>query len=137
VRGRVVAVDSTTEHGDGRTAGLERAAVGLPVDAARHAADDDESRRRQLAPERPRDVRAVRGTGAGADDRHDKTVEHFDLAVATKEQARRWVEDRTQRRRKAGVGSPHPANARGPEPSPERRFVERPPKTLEAHGFRL
>ena len=46
VCGRVVAVDATTEHGHRWAVGLERATVGLAVDAAREAADDDEPRRR-------------------------------------------------------------------------------------------
>ena len=52
-----------------RAAGLERAAVRLAVDAARHAADDDEPGGGELAAERARDVGAVRRARAGADDR--------------------------------------------------------------------
>ena len=48
VRGRVVAVDAAAEHCDGDAARLERAAVGLAVDAAREAADDDEPGCREL-----------------------------------------------------------------------------------------
>ena len=54
VRGRVVAVDAAAEHGDGRAARLERAAMRLGVDPAREAADDDEPRTRELAGERLR-----------------------------------------------------------------------------------
>ena len=45
VRRRVVAVDAAAEHGDGHAARLERSAVRLAVDAARHPADDDETGR--------------------------------------------------------------------------------------------
>ncbi len=69
VRGRVVAVDAAAEHGDGDTADVERAAVRLAVDPPRHAADDDEPRRRQLAAERSRHGAAVRGARPRADDR--------------------------------------------------------------------
>ena len=52
VRCRVVAVDAAAEHGDRDAADVESAAVRLAVDPPCHAADDDEPRSRQLAPER-------------------------------------------------------------------------------------
>ena len=60
VRGRVVAVDPAAEDGDGSSAGLERAAMRLAVDPARHPAHDDETGGRELARERARDGAPVR-----------------------------------------------------------------------------
>ena len=60
VRGRIVAVDATAEHGDRDSAGIEGSAVGLAVDASRETADDYQSGRGELSPEHPRDLRAVR-----------------------------------------------------------------------------
>ena len=57
---RVHPVDSAAENGDRQPAGLERAAMGLAVDTAREAADDDETGGGQLAAERPRDRGPVR-----------------------------------------------------------------------------
>ena len=72
VRGGVVAVDAAAEDGDGQPSGVERAPVRVAVDAAREAADDDEPGGGELAAEHPRDVGAVGGAAAGADDRRPR-----------------------------------------------------------------
>ena len=92
---RVVAVDPAAEHGDGRAAGLERAAVGLAVDAARKAADDDEPGRGELAAEHPRDLRAVGGAASARRRRRpQRAPSSSSSARAAHEQARRRIVDR-------------------------------------------
>jgi hypothetical protein len=60
VRGRVVAVDPTAEDRDRPAARFERPSVGLAVDPAGHATDDDESGGRELTRQRARDRPAIR-----------------------------------------------------------------------------
>lgn len=91
MRSRVVAVDAAAEHGDGRAARVQRAAVRLAVDAARQAADDDEACRSQLAGKRTRDLATVRRAAAGADDRNGRPRQQLDLAAADVEPFRRIV----------------------------------------------
>ena len=116
VRGRVVAVDAAAEHGDGRAAGFECAAVRFGVDPARHAGDDDETRARELAAERARDRRAVAGAGAGADDRDRRTGEQCELALAAEEEPRRRIVDRAQQRRELRRRARQEAEAARGEP---------------------
>ena len=49
VRGRIVAIDAASEHGDRHAAGIQRATMGLAVDASGHAAHDDETGRSEVA----------------------------------------------------------------------------------------
>ena len=99
MRGRVVAVDPTAEHGDGDTTGLERAAMRLAVDAAREAADDDEPGRGELAAEAARDLRAVRRARAGADDCNGRLREHVHRPRRRERRAARRVVDRAKKGR--------------------------------------
>ena len=57
-------VDPTTEDGDGRTARLERAAVGRGVDAPGQAADHLHPGVGELIPDAVRDVEAGEGRAA-------------------------------------------------------------------------
>src|SRR5439155_22771140 len=73
----VVAVEAAAEDGDRRPSRLERAPVGLAVDAAREAADDDDAGRRELQPDQPRDLFAVSGARARTDDGHCRPREQL------------------------------------------------------------
>ena len=66
VRGRVVTVYPAAEHGDRDAAGLERAAVRLPVNSTGHATHDHDPRGREIASERPGYVRAIGRAGPGS-----------------------------------------------------------------------
>jgi hypothetical protein len=132
VDGGVVAVDSAAEDGNGLTARLERTAVRLAVDAARHPADDDQPGAGELAPEHARDVRAVGGAGAGADDRHRRPREQPDQRPAANEQAGRRVENRGKRRREAVVRPSDPAEAGGGQARPQAGLVETSREPTEA-----
>ena len=111
MRRRVVAVDAAAEHGDGDAADVESAAVGLAVDPARHAADDDEPRRRQLAPERSRHGAAVRGARPRADDRDRGAGKQLGRRLTAQPERRRWVGNRPQERRILRPPTPDAANA--------------------------
>ena len=124
--GRIVAIDSAAEHGDRRAARLERAAVRLGVDAARHARDDDETGARELPPERARDRRAVAGAGAGADDRDRGAAEELELRTAAHEETRRRIVDRSQQRRERGCRPGEEAKARARESLLVRARIEVP-----------
>ena len=76
MRGRVVAVDAAAENGDGLSR-LERAAMRLAVDAARHPAHDDEPGCGELPPERAGDRAAVRRARPRADDRDRRPLEQI------------------------------------------------------------
>ncbi len=101
VRGRVVAIDAAAEHGDGRALGLERTAVGLGVDAAREAADDDEPGSARAPARDSARRRAVARAGARTDDRDGRPREQLELGIAAYEQAGRWIVNRAQERREA------------------------------------
>ena len=79
---RVVAVDATAEHCDGRPTRRERATVRLAVDAARHATDHDGAGGRGLRREEACDRPSVPGAGPGADDGDGRTVEELGRRVA-------------------------------------------------------
>ena len=66
--GRIGAVGSAAEHGEGRTARVEGARMGGGVDAERHPADDGDARRGQVPTKRVRDLEPVVGRPAGSDD---------------------------------------------------------------------
>ncbi len=132
MRGGIVAVDAAAEDGDGETARVEGAAVRVPVDTAGEAADHDEARGGELAAEHPGDVGAVRRAGAGADDRHGRTVEQLELAAAAHEQARRRVEDRAEGRREAGRRARQPAQAALRQSGQVGALVELAPEAREA-----
>src|SRR6185295_1782347 len=93
VRGRIVAVDATTEHGDRDSAGIEGSAVRLAVDALRETADDYQSGRGELSPEHARDLCAVRRAGARTHDRYRRSPEHLDVSCTAKKERRRRVVD--------------------------------------------
>ena len=114
--GGIVAVDAATEDGDGRLRGLERAAVGLGVDAARETADDDETRRGEVAAEAAGDLAAVGRAGSRADDRDRGSGEQLDVCRTAEKEARRRIVDRPEQRREAGVGASQEANPECVEP---------------------
>ena len=105
MRGRIVAVDAAAEHRDRRTTCVERAAVRLRVDAARHAGDDDEAGARELAAERPPDRRAVAGARPRSHDRHCGTREQLELRLAAHEETCRRIVNRLQQRREPVRGA--------------------------------
>ena len=82
VRRRVVAVDATAEHRDGRAARRERATVRLAVDAARHTADHDGAGGSSLRRKEPCDRPPVPGAGAGTDNGDGRTVQELGRRVA-------------------------------------------------------
>ena len=126
VRRRVVAVDPAAEHGDGDAVRLERAAMGLGVDAAREAADDDETRRGEVATEAPRDCGAVPGARTGADDGDGSAREQLRLGLAAEEEPRRRVVDRSEQRREGRLRAADEADARAGEPLACGPLVEAP-----------
>ena len=79
---RVVAVDATAEHRDGRPTRRERATVRLAVDAARHATDHDGAGGRGLRRKEACDRPSVPGAGPGADNGDGRTVEELGRRVA-------------------------------------------------------
>ena len=86
MRRRVVAIDAAAEHGDGRAARLQRAAVRFAVRPARETADHQEPRRRKLATKHPRDLGAVPRAGARADDRDGGLRQELGRRIAAQEQ---------------------------------------------------
>ena len=124
MRGRIVAVDPTPEHGDGGAAGLERAAVRLAVDAACEAAHDYEPRTPELASEHARDLGAVRRARARADDGDRRAPENIRTGGPANEQSRRRIVDRVQQRRKLPRRTRDPAHARLAQTSQVRSLVE-------------
>ena len=126
MRRGVIAVDAAAKHGHGHPAGVKRAPMGLAVDPAGQTADDHEPGGGQLPAEHPRNLGAVRGARAGADDRHRGAPKKVDLSSPSYEQARRRVVDRAQERRKGGVGTGEPPNPRRRQPREVARHVERP-----------
>src|SRR5262249_2999655 len=121
---RVIAVDAAAEDRDRRATALERAAVSLSVDSARHAADDEKSGARQLATERACNVRAVCRARARTDDRYCRPVEERRVGRTAEKEPGRRVEDRRQCRRKARLRAADPPDAGAGEPLPERGLVE-------------
>ena len=109
MRARVVAVDPATEHGRGVAAGLERAAMGPPVDAAREAGDDDHTGRCDPARELARDVGAVVGAATGADHRDCRPAQKLRAGVPPEKEPRRRVVDRAQPLGEGAVGASEPA----------------------------
>ena len=105
---RIVAVDAATEHCHGAAARLERAAVGLTVDAAGHPAHDDHTCSCELAPEHPRHSATVGRAGSGTDDRSRGRSEQREVGVSPQPEHRRWIVDRSEERR---VGRLPPAKA--------------------------
>ena len=63
-------VEARAEHGAGGAADVERAAMRVRVDAARHAADDAGAGARQRPRQLTRDPLAIGRGAARADDRH-------------------------------------------------------------------
>src|SRR5437868_1288429 len=96
MRTRVVTVDAAAEHGDRRARRIERAAMCAAVDPAREARDDDDTGGGELARELARDVRAVVGAAARADDRDARAREQLRLGFAAQEEARRGIVDRAR-----------------------------------------
>jgi hypothetical protein len=92
----IVAVDSATEYRDGEPGRLERAAVCLAVDTAGETADDDESRCGEVASEAARNLPAVRGARACADDRNGRPRQELDFGIAPEVEARRRIVDRAK-----------------------------------------
>jgi hypothetical protein len=108
VRGRVCTVDAAAEDCDRVTIGLEGTAMRLAVDTARHSADDDQARRRELATEHARDLSAVRRTRTRADDGDGRAREQFRLPLTAKiETPRRTVSRGEQRRQITASKHPH------------------------------
>ena len=68
--GRVGAVGTAAEHGQGGSAGIERATMGAGVDAEGEAADHDQARAAHLSRQLARDLAPVGGRPPRADDRH-------------------------------------------------------------------
>ncbi len=66
---RIADIDPAAEHGNGRAAGLEGAAVRRGVDAERHAADHLDARGAQFTTDRSGDLDAAEGRASRADDR--------------------------------------------------------------------
>ena len=97
VGSRIVAVDAAPEDGDGEPARCERAPMGLAVDAAREAADHDDSERGEVTRQLARDLGAVRRAAAGAD--HGDRRESEDLRRTTAEmEPGRWIVELRQER---------------------------------------
>src|SRR5881392_3994545 len=109
MRTRVVTVDAAAEHGDRRARRIERAAMCAAVDPAREARDDDDTGGGELARELARDVRAVVGAAARADDRDARAREQLRLSFTAQEEARRGIVDRAQPRRKDDIRASEPA----------------------------
>jgi len=137
VRGRIVAFDPATEHGDGRPGRFERSAVRLAVDATRHAAHDDEARCRELPPEEPRDLRSVRRTCTRADDRYRWQAEQLGACSSPDEQAGRRVVELSQQLGVRAVGSTDESQPPLGERRLEGTLVEAAPETSEAALARL
>src|SRR5215813_3573378 len=116
MRSRIVAVDTAPEHADRQAAGLERSAVGFPVDAAREPAHDDEADAAELATEHPRDLSAIGRARARTDDGDRGTSQQLQARRAANEQPRRRIVDRVEQRRELGRRASDPANALAPEP---------------------
>ena len=110
---RVVAVDATAEHRDGRAARRERATVRLAVDAARHAADHDGAGGRSLRREEPCDRPPVPGAGAGTDNGDGRTVEELGRRVAPKPETARRIRDLGEQRWIAAVPTAYDADRHG------------------------
>ena len=111
VGGRIVTVDAAAEDRDGCPAGLESPSMRLSVHAAREAADDDESRGRELPAEHSRNLGAVGRAGSCTDDGHRRPPKRLWSGGSAHEEAWRWVVDRREKRRKVSVGTAQPANA--------------------------
>jgi hypothetical protein len=75
--------------------------VSLAVDAARQPADDDEPGGAKLAGEPPRDLRAVRGARARADDRDRGSRKRLVVERAADVQPLRRIVDCAKQRREA------------------------------------
>jgi hypothetical protein len=133
----IVAVDSTAEDCHRRARGLERAAVRLRVDAAREPADDDEPHRREVATEATRDLTAVRGAGACADDRDRRSVEQVDLGLAAHEETGRRIVDRAEQRREGAIRPRDEAEAERRQARELRPRVEPRLECREACAARL
>ena len=79
--------------------------MGLGVDAAREAADDDETRRGEVAAEAAGDLPAVRRAGTRADDRDGGSGEQLDVCRTAEKKPRRRIVDRPEQWREPGVGA--------------------------------
>ena len=75
MRGRIVAVDAASEHGDRHAAGIQRPTMGLAVDASGHATHDDETGRSEVARKGACDRAAVRRARTRADESDRRPVE--------------------------------------------------------------
>ena len=123
VRGRIVAVDTASEHCDGRPAGVERSAMGLAVDATRHPADDDEPGCSEIPRERPCDRPAVRRARARSDDGDCGPVEQSWLGGPAEVELRRGIVDRGEQPREGRVATPDAVTgSHGPDSSPGIRY---------------
>jgi hypothetical protein len=101
----IVPVDPASEHGHRLPAAVQGTSVSLAVDASREPAHDDEPGGRQLAGERARHLRAVRGARARADDGNPGRQQGVCLP-ADEKRRRRIVELREQGR----ITGPAPGN---------------------------
>src|SRR5581483_12305531 len=110
--------------GDRRAATVEGAAMGPAVDAAREAGHDDDAGVRQASAERARDMRAVVAAAARADNRHRALRKQLGRRVAAQKEPRRRIVDRSEQRRKGGIGAREPAEPGASELGPERVLVE-------------
>ena len=96
MRGRVVAIDTATQHRDCTTARLERTTVRLGVHASRETADDHQPGSRQVTAQRAGDSATVRRARARTDDRNTTTAEELDLRVAADVETGWRIVDRAQ-----------------------------------------
>jgi hypothetical protein len=103
MRGRVIAVDPAPEDAYRRASGLERTAMRLAVDTAGEAANHDQPSSGQLAPEHPRDLRAVRRARSSADDRDRRAREELRRRSSAEKEAYRRVVDRPQKGRESRI----------------------------------
>ena len=92
--------------------GLERAAMGLGVDAAGETADDDETRSGEVAAEAAGDLPAVGRAGTRADDRDRGSGEQLGVCRTAEKEARRRIVDRAEQRRERRVGAGRGSEAR-------------------------
>jgi len=82
--------------------------MGLAVDPARESTDDDEPAGRKFAPASSRDLGAVARAGTRTDDGHRGLLEQIDRPRSAEKEPRRRIVDRSQQRRKCGIGASEP-----------------------------
>jgi len=114
VRSRVVAVDAAAEDGDSAAARVERAAVGLAVDATRHPAHDDDAGGGDLTAEGARDRTTVARARACTHHGDRDAREHVGLSGAPDPQLARWIVDRRQQAGIRRVAASEPGEAHEP-----------------------